>query len=54
MFVGVNTRIGEGCTSGHEACDVGPRSQTSLVNAAAFMLTAIGVAQLLSALGVSP
>ncbi|ELZ97898.1 YeeE/YedE family protein [Haloferax sulfurifontis] len=54
VLVGVGTRIGKGCTSGHGVCGVGSRSRTSLVNVATFMLVAIGIAQLLSALGVSP
>lgn len=54
MLVGVGTRIGKGCAFGHGACGVGPRSRTSLVNAATFMLVATGVAQLLSVLGVPP
>ena len=54
IFVGVGTRLGKGCTSGHGVCGVGSRSRTSLVNVATFLLVAIGTAQLVQALGVSP
>jgi uncharacterized membrane protein YedE/YeeE len=54
LFVGVGTRLGKGCTSGHGVCGVGSRSRTSLVNVATFLLVAIGTAQLVQALGVSP
>jgi hypothetical protein len=54
LLVGVGTRHGKGCTSGHGVCGVGSRSPTSLVNVATFMLVAIGTAQLVAALGVSP
>ncbi|WP_416839564.1 YeeE/YedE family protein [Haloferax sp. DFSO52] len=54
VLVGIGTRIGKGCTSGHGVCGVGSRSRTSFVNVATFMVVAIGVAQLLQALGVSP
>jgi hypothetical protein len=53
-LVGVGTRLGKGCTSGHGVCGVGSRSPTSLVNVATFMLFAIGTAQVVAALGVSP
>ena len=54
IFVGVGTRIGKGCTSGHGVCGVGSASNTSLVNVATFMAFAIGTAQLVMALGVNP
>lgn len=54
FLVGVGTRIGKGCTSGHGVCGVGSASVTSFVNVATFMTVAIGVAQLVQALGVSP
>ena len=54
ILVGVGTRIGKGCTSGHGVCGVGSASRTSLVGVATFLLVAIGVAQLVAALGVSP
>lgn len=54
VLVGVGTRLGKGCTSGHGICGLGSRSPTSLVNVATFVAVAIGTAQLVAALGVSP
>jgi uncharacterized membrane protein YedE/YeeE len=54
ILVGVGTRLGKGCTSGHGVCGVGSLSNTSLVNVATFLLFAIGTAQLVQALGVAP
>ncbi|MGM0683870.1 MAG: YeeE/YedE family protein [Halobacteriota archaeon] len=54
VLVGVGTRIGKGCTSGHGVCGVGSASKTSLVGVATFLAVAIGTAQLVAALGVSP
>jgi hypothetical protein len=54
ILVGVGTRLGKGCTSGHGVCGVGSASGTSLVNVATFVLLAIGTAQLVAALGVTP
>ncbi|MFB6164802.1 MAG: YeeE/YedE family protein [Haloarculaceae archaeon] len=54
ILVGVGTRVGKGCTSGHGVCGVGSMSSTSIVNVATFMAVAIGTAQLVMALGVQP
>lgn len=54
IFVGVGTRIGKGCTSGHGICGVGSGSRTSVAGVATFVFVAIGTAQLVQALGVSP
>ncbi|GAA0235356.1 YeeE/YedE family protein [Haladaptatus pallidirubidus] len=56
VLVGIGTRIGKGCTSGHGVCGVGSASSTSIVNVATFMTIAIGTAQLMQAvgMGVSP
>lgn len=54
ILVGVGTRLGKGCTSGHGICGVGSGSKTSIYNVAIFMIVAIGVAQLMMALGVRP
>ena len=54
VFVGIGTRIGKGCTSGHGVCGVGSASKTSIVGVLTFMLVAIGTAQLVMALEVSP
>ncbi len=52
FLVGVGTRIGKGCTSGHGVCGVGSASRTSLVGVVVFLLVAIGTAQLVMATGV--
>jgi len=54
ILVGVGTRIGKGCTSGHGVCGVGSASKTSLVGVVTFLTVAIGTAQVVVALGVSP
>ncbi|WP_276261624.1 YeeE/YedE family protein [Haloglomus litoreum] len=54
FLVGVGTRVGKGCTSGHGVCGVGSLSGTSITNVATFMAVAIGTAQVVLALGVTP
>jgi uncharacterized membrane protein YedE/YeeE len=54
VFVGIGTRVGKGCTSGHGVCGVGSASKTSIAGVIAFLLVAILTAQLVAALGVSP
>ncbi|RNJ26213.1 YeeE/YedE family protein [Halosegnis longus] len=54
LLVGVGTRLGKGCTSGHGVCGIGSGSRTSLVGVATFVAVAVGTAQLVAALGVSP
>ena len=54
LLVGVGTRLGKGCTSGHGVCGMGSASSTSIVNVVTFMAVAIGTAQLVVALGVVP
>jgi len=54
ILVGVGTRIGKGCTSGHGVCGVGSASKTSLAGVATFLLVAVATAQIVAALGVSP
>jgi len=54
ILVGIGTRLGKGCTSGHGVCGVGSLSSTSLVNVATFLAVAIGTAQLVQAMGVAP
>ncbi|KAA9395808.1 YeeE/YedE family protein [Haloarcula sp. CBA1130] len=54
IFVGIGTRVGKGCTSGHGVCGVGSASKTSLVGVLTFLAVAIITAQLVAALGVSP
>ena len=54
VLVGIGTRVGKGCTSGHGVCGVGSLSNTSLVNVATFLAVAIGIAQLVQFVGVAP
>ncbi|MFP8953760.1 YeeE/YedE family protein [Natrialbaceae archaeon A-arb3/5] len=54
ILVGIGTRIGKGCTSGHGVCGVGSASKTSIVGVITFLIVAIGTAQIVMALGVSP
>jgi uncharacterized membrane protein YedE/YeeE len=54
VFVGIGTRVGKGCTSGHGVCGVGSASKTSIAGVLTFLAVAIVTAQLVSALGVSP
>ena len=54
IFVGVGTRIGKGCTSGHGICGVGSVSRTSLVGVATFLVVAIVTANIVAAFGVTP
>ncbi|MFW6321003.1 MAG: YeeE/YedE family protein [Halohasta sp.] len=54
ILVGVGTRIGKGCTSGHGICGVGSVSRTSLVGVVTFLIVAIITANIVAALGVTP
>ncbi|WP_144906454.1 YeeE/YedE family protein [Halobellus captivus] len=54
VFVGIGTRVGKGCTSGHGVCGVGSASKTSIIGVLTFLAVAIVTAQLVAALGVSP
>ncbi len=54
ILIGIGTRVGKGCTSGHGVCGVGSASSTSFVNVATFLTIAIGTALVVMALGVSP
>ncbi len=54
LLVGIGTRVGKGCTSGHGVCGVGSASKTSIVGVVTFLLVAIGTAQLVMAAGVTP
>ncbi|WP_435319857.1 YeeE/YedE family protein [Haloarchaeobius sp. TZWSO28] len=51
FLVGIGTRVGKGCTSGHGVCGVGSLSETSLINVATFVIVAIGTANLIAAMG---
>jgi len=54
ILIGIGTRLGKGCTSGHGVCGIGSASGASFVGVTTFLLVAIGVAQLVAATGVSP
>ena len=54
LLVGIGTRVGKGCTSGHGICGVGSGSGTSIVAVLTFLLVAIVTAQIVAALGVTP
>ncbi|MFB6081452.1 MAG: YeeE/YedE family protein [Halanaeroarchaeum sp.] len=54
FLVGVGTRIGKGCTTGHGICGIASRSPTSLANVVTFMGVAIVTATVVGGLGVSP
>ncbi|MFC6718994.1 YeeE/YedE family protein [Natrialbaceae archaeon GCM10025810] len=54
ILVGIGTRIGKGCTSGHGVCGVGSASRTSIVGVITFLTVAIVTAQIVQAMGVSP
>jgi uncharacterized protein len=54
VLIGIGTRLGKGCTSGHGVCGVGSASSASIVGVMTFLFVAIGVAQLVQAMGVSP
>ncbi|MFN1595107.1 YeeE/YedE family protein [Vibrio campbellii] len=48
LFVGVGTRIGNGCTSGHGICGMGRFSARSVVATCTFMATAMLTVLLIS------
>ena len=54
FLVGVGTRVGKGCTTGHGICGVASRSPTSIANVLVFMGVGILTATLVSALGITP
>ncbi len=41
LLVGIGTRLGSGCTSGHGVCGIARRSPRSIVSTATFMTVAI-------------
>ena len=54
ILVGIGTRIGKGCTSGHGICGVGSVSRTSLVGVMTFLVVAIITANIVAVFGVVP
>lgn len=53
LLVGVGTRLGSGCTSGHGVCGVSRFSQRSLVATLTFMITGIAMVAAMNAAGVA-
>ena len=53
VFVGVGTRLGSGCTSGHGVCGMSRLSQRSLVATATFMATGFATVAAINALGIA-
>lgn len=52
LLVGIGTRLGSGCTSGHGVCGVSRFSRRSLVATVTFMVTGIATVAIMNALGV--
>src|SRR3546814_11091940 len=52
LAVGVGTRLGSGCTSGHGVCGVSRLSARSIVATLTFMATGIATVALMNALGL--
>jgi uncharacterized membrane protein YedE/YeeE len=53
VIVGVGTRIGSGCTSGHGVCGMSRLSPRSLVATATFMATGFATVAAMNALGIA-
>jgi uncharacterized protein len=51
LIVGIGTRLGSGCTSGHGVCGMSRFSQRSLVATATFMATGFATMAAMNALG---
>jgi len=52
LVVGVGTRLGSGCTSGHGVCGVSRLSARSIVATLTFMATGIATVAVMNALGL--
>ncbi len=52
LFVGVGTRLGSGCTSGHGVCGVSRLSARSIVATLTFMAAGIATVAIMNALGL--
>lgn len=53
LIVGIGTRLGSGCTSGHGVCGMSRLSQRSLVAVATFMATGFATVAAMNALGIA-
>ncbi|GGD69855.1 YeeE/YedE family protein [Croceicoccus mobilis] len=52
LLVGIGTRLGSGCTSGHGVCGVSRLSTRSLVATGTFMVAGIATVAIMNALGL--
>ena len=52
VIVGIGTRLGSGCTSGHGVCGMSRLSQRSLVATATFMITGFATVAAMNAFGI--
>ncbi|MDZ4276362.1 MAG: YeeE/YedE thiosulfate transporter family protein [Erythrobacter sp.] len=52
LIVGIGTRLGGGCTSGHGVCGMSRLSQRSLVATATFIATGIATVAIMNGLGI--
>ncbi|WP_394730647.1 YeeE/YedE family protein [Altererythrobacter sp. GH1-8] len=52
LFVGIGTRLGSGCTSGHGVCGVSRLSQRSIVATLTFMAAGIATVAIMNAAGL--
>lgn len=53
LIVGIGTRLGSGCTSGHGVCGMSRLSQRSLVATATFMITGFATVAAMNAAGIA-
>ncbi len=51
LIVGIGTRMGSGCTSGHGVCGVSRISQRSMIVTATFIIAGIGTVFIVSRIG---
>lgn len=54
LLVGVGTRVGNGCTSGHGVCGISRLSMRSIAATVTFIAAGVAAVALLRALGVAP
>ena len=52
LLVGIGTRIGSGCTSGHGVCGIARLSTRSIVATAVFMAVGVATATLIARIGL--
>lgn len=52
LLVGIGTRLGSGCTSGHGVCGVSRLSGRSIVATATFMAAGIATVAVMNAMGL--